>query len=72
MEATLNRNNGLNDIQISLLKLFNRPISQTQTLELKRVMVRHFSKQLKSELGKIVKEKSYSQQDFDKMLNQPS
>ena len=33
----------LNAMQISLLRLFNRPISEVEILDLKRILVKHYS-----------------------------
>lgn len=59
----------LNEIQISLLRLFNRPMTEKETLALKRLMVNHYSDLLKEEVTKVVDKKGYTQKDFDNMLN---
>jgi hypothetical protein len=69
MTAVPASNQGLNSLQISLLRLFNRPMSNEQILNLKRVLVKHYSAQLNDELERAVEEKGYTQADFDKMLN---
>jgi hypothetical protein len=58
----------LNPIQISLLRLFNRPMSDSETIELKKLLVNHYSRLLEKEVDKVVKEKGYTQKDFDDML----
>lgn len=63
---------GLNEIQVSLLRLFNRPMSENEVKELKRLLVKHYSAQLKEEVTKVVSEKGYTQKDFDDMLNSDS
>ena len=72
MAVVQNSHTELNPIQVSLLRLFNRPMSEQETLELKRLLVKHYSKLLKAELGKVVVEKGYTQDDFDNMLNAES
>ena len=62
----------LNTLQISLLRLFSRNISDNEILSLKRILVNHYSAELKTEIEKVVNEKGYTQEDFDEMLNQPS
>ena len=62
----------LNALQISLLRLFSRDISDNEILSLKRILVEHYSAELKTEIEKVVNEKGYTQKDFDEMLNQPS
>ena len=69
MAAIPSQNQGLNSLQISLLRLFNRPMADEEILTLKRILVKHYSSKLQDELNKIVDEKNYTQADFDKMLN---
>lgn len=69
MAATQESHTELNPIQVSLLRLFNRPMSETETETLKKVMVDHYSGLLKDEINKVVAEKGYTQKDFDDMLN---
>jgi hypothetical protein len=59
----------LNAIQVSLLRLFNRPMSEKDTLTLKRLIVNHFSDLLKVEVTDVLDKKGYTQKDFDEMLN---
>ena len=62
----------LNPIQISLLRLFDRGLTDEQILELRRVLVRHYSVMLRQEVERVVNEKGYTANDFDAMLNCPS
>jgi len=72
MAIAQNSHTELNPIQVSLLRLFNRPMSDNETRELKKLLVDHYADQLKEEVTKVVSEKGYSQKDFDDMLNQDS
>lgn len=47
-------------------------MSEDEILKLKKVLVSHYSEILDEELTKVVKDKGYTQQDFDKMLNSDS
>ena len=67
--ATAEQHTELNPLQVSLLRLFNRPMSDDETIELKRVLVKHYSAMLKKEVSKVVVEKGYTRQDFEDMLN---
>ena len=69
MAAAQNQHTELNPIQISLLRLFNRPMSEHDAIELKRLMVNHYSGLLEEEVTKTVAQKGYTQKDFDDMLN---
>ncbi len=62
----------LNDLQISLLRLFNRPMRDDEVLSLKRVLVQHFSDSLNAELSTLQEKKSLSNSDFDAMLSAKS
>ena len=64
-----NSQHGLNSIQESLLRLFSRPMTEAETVQLKQIMVQHFGKQLKDEINNVVAEKGYTQTDFENMLN---
>jgi hypothetical protein len=59
----------LNPIQVSLLRLFNRPMSENETRELKKLLVNHYSGLLEKEVTIVNAEKGYTQKDFDAMLN---
>ena len=72
MAVAVNQHTELNPLQVSLLRLFNRPMSEQETLELKRLLVKHYSKLLKEEVSRSVAEKGYTQQDFEDMLNAES
>jgi len=72
MAVAINQHTELNPLQVSLLRLFNRPMSEQETLELKRLLVKHYSKLLKGEVSRVVAEKGYKKQDFDAMLNAES
>ena len=69
MATTQKLHTELNPIQVSLLRLFNRPMSEEETIALKKLMVDHYSDLLEKEVTKAVSEKGYTQKDFDKMLN---
>ena len=62
----------LNPIQVSLLHLFERGMSEAETLELKRMMVRSYLEIMRREAGRIDAERGYTAQDYEQMLNEPS
>lgn len=59
----------LNNLQIGLLRLFQREMSENDILSLKRVLVSHYDTLLQAELTQVIEEKKYTQVDFDDMLN---
>ena len=69
MAITQKSHTELNPIQVSLLRLFNIPMSENEAQNLKRVLVNHYSGLLEEEITKSVNKKGYTQKDFDDMLN---
>ncbi|GIL21871.1 MAG: hypothetical protein BroJett042_03840 [Bacteroidota bacterium] len=72
MSMAHNPHTELNSIQVSLFRLFNRPMSEEESLKLKRLLVNHYAGALNEEIKKVVAEKNYTQRDFDDMLNSNS
>jgi len=72
MATVLKSHTGLNKIQLTLLKLFNRPMSDREIVELRDVLVDHYDKLLRKEVTKVAAKKGYTQEDFEKMLNSDS
>jgi hypothetical protein len=62
----------LNSLQIGLLRLFERGMSDEDTLELRRVIVAHLSKKMLAEVERIDDERGYTAEDYERMLNAPS
>ena len=62
----------LNSLQISLLRLFERGMSDEDILELRRVIVAHLSQKMLAEVERIDAERGYTAEDYERMLNAPS
>ena len=62
----------LNGLQISLLRLFERGMSDEEVLELRRVLVAHMSQKLLAEVERVNEERGYTAADVEAMLNDPS
>ena len=62
----------LNGLQISLLCLFDRGMSDEEVLELRRVLVAHMSQKMLAEAARIDAERGYTAEDYERMLNEPS
>lgn len=58
---------GLNDVQLSLLRLFNREMSYEETIEIRDLLSRHYSAKLKVEVDRVVAEKGITAEDYDKL-----
>lgn len=72
MAFALNEHTELNPVQISLLRLFNRPMSEKESLEIRDLLVDHYSEILKQEITKAIAEKGYTPEDLDNLLNAES
>ena len=59
----------LNSLQLSLLRLFDRGMSDEDTLEIRRLLVTHLSKKLQEEVQRIDEERGYTAEDYERMLN---
>ncbi len=59
----------LNDIQVSLLRMFNRDMSEQETTEVKRLLMRYYDEKLQAEVTRVEIEKGYTAADYDTMLN---
>ena len=64
------QNIGLNEVQIGLLRMFDRQIPDEDVREIKRVLVKHLSQQLLDEVDRVVKEKGITDADFKKLETQ--
>jgi hypothetical protein len=58
---------GLNEVQIGLLRMFDRNIPETDIQEIKQVLVKHLSKQLLDEVDRVVEEKGIMEADFKRL-----
>lgn len=60
---------GLNEIQLMLLKLFNRGMSEKEQKDIRDLILAYYEKELHEELESVIKQKGYTQKDFDAVLN---
>lgn len=58
----------LNPLQLEILKLFSKPMSHDELLELRQVLVKHLAGKLSQNINTSSAEKGYTQQDFDSWL----
>jgi hypothetical protein len=63
-------NTGLNDVQISLLRMFNRKMSHEESVELRDMLFNFYSEKALNEVDKVVAKKNISNADYDKLRNQ--
>ncbi len=60
---------GLNEVQLTLLRLFNRPMSEQDTEEIKMLLVRHLRQKLDVQVEADIQQKGITRQDFERILN---
>ncbi len=58
-------NNQFNEVQISLLRLLNRPITEQEVVEIKELLVSYFDKKLKTQVELDIAEKNINEADFE-------
>ncbi|MEO6288026.1 MAG: hypothetical protein ABIN80_06355 [Dyadobacter sp.] len=58
----------LSEIQISLLRLFDQGISESETIEVRKMLMDYFDQGLRNELDEVLSKKKYTDQDYRKML----
>ncbi|CAN1557434.1 hypothetical protein MCERE19_02456 [Spirosomataceae bacterium] len=62
----------LNSLQVSLLKLFSQDMSDDQSMDIRKILLEYFDKELKDELEIVTKEKEYTVKDYREMLDSKS
>ena len=60
----------LNEIQLTLLRLFSRDMSPDEIQEIKRLLMNYYEQALQQELDEVIAAKNISAADFEKRLNQ--
>jgi hypothetical protein len=60
---------GLNDVQMTLLRLFNRPMSDTEQADIKEMLLNYYDNALQKEVLSVIKKKGYVKRDFERVLN---
>jgi hypothetical protein len=64
------KNVGLNDVQIGLLRMFNRPMSIEESVEIRDLLSQHYANKLFDEVDRVVAEKGITEDDYDKLRNE--
>ncbi len=58
---------GLNDVQLSLLRMFNRNMSYEESVEIRDLLTRYYSQKLKDEVEEVVGKKKITDRDYDNL-----
>ena len=68
-QASEKRSHKLNDVQVSLLQMFNRDMTEQETADVKRLLMRYYDEKLQAEIDRVETEKGYTAAHYDAMLN---
>jgi hypothetical protein len=63
-------NTGLNEVQVGLLRMFNRPMSQEESTEIRDLLSQHYANKLFDEVDRVVAEKGITEADYEKLRNE--
>jgi hypothetical protein len=64
------KNVGLNDVQVGLLRMFNRPMSIQESIEIRDLLSQHYANKLFDEVDRVVTEKGITEADYEKLRNE--
>ena len=62
----------LSNLQLELIKLFNYELSESDLIELKRVLAIHFADKASSEMDRIWEKENWSDETMDSWLESDS
>lgn len=58
---------GLNDIQLTLLRLFSRPMSEQETIQLRDLLTAYYAEKLLDNVEQVVEQKGITPADYDRI-----
>ncbi len=58
----------LNDVQLNLLKLFSRKMSETEQAEINEMLLKYYDNVLQKELQRAINLKGYTKEDIENVL----
>ncbi|GAB3548354.1 hypothetical protein [Spirosoma fluminis] len=61
---------GLNDVQLSLLRMFNRQMSYEESVEIRDLLAKHYAEKLFDEVDNVVARKNITEADYETLRNQ--
>lgn len=59
----------LNDVQLNLLKLFSRKMSEIEQAEINEMLLKYYDNLLQKEVQRAINQKGYTKEDFENVLN---
>ncbi len=70
MQSTATLSPPLNDVQLMLLRLFSRPMSGQDLMDIKKMLLDYYEMLLERELDGVMAEKQITREDFDRVLQE--
>lgn len=70
MQSETHVNPPLNDVQLMLLKLFSRPMSNQDLFSIRDMLLAYYDAMLQKELDNVIEAKKIERSDFDRILNE--
>jgi hypothetical protein len=62
----------LTNLQLEVLKLFGRNVSDNELLDIKRLIGQYFAEKASDRADRIAEEKGYTNETFENWLNDPN
>ena len=62
--------NRLNEVQLTLLKMFNHGMSEEETLNIKDLLTSYYSQKLLNEVDAIVIQKNITEADYERLRHE--
>jgi len=59
----------LNDVQLMLLRLFSRPVSDQDLAAIQNILLDYYNNALQNELDRVIEEKNISREDYEKIFS---
>ena len=59
----------LNEVQLTLLRLFSRPMDDKEILALRAMLIEFYERSLQEELDRVIDEKEIQRRGFEDRLN---
>lgn len=69
MSAEANATQPLNEVQLMLLRLFSRPMSQKDMEAIRTMLMDYYDELLQMEVEKVIDQKSITRTKFEEVLN---
>ncbi|GAB2597049.1 hypothetical protein [Spirosoma areae] len=67
METLPTSSGRLNDVQLSLLRLFDRQMSYEESVEIRDLLVKYYAEKLFKEVDKIIFDKNITETDYENL-----